>query len=420
MKSNFRNHWMKLLAGLKDRLPAFILLSSLPMVTCSFSRRSFPVEKGVQGFFPVSYPEARKEFRRLAGKKIKQIGRGNLTSIKIPAQNDNDLTIDILYIPPAQKTNQLLVLTSGVHGLEGFTGSAMQCLFMTEYLSELNKSNTGVLLIHAVNPWGFKFYRRVTENNIDLNRNASVSDNLYNGKNKGYRELNSFLNPEGKANPGSIGNRFFFPRAVWRILINGMSTLRQAILQGQYEYPSGLYFGGKDQEPQILELATLFEKRFAPYESIYEINFHTGYGEQGKLHFFPNPEKDPERKKQIEDLYRGFQIDWGDSEDFYTTTGEFGDFICSIAGEKTCIPMVFEYGTMDSQTTGGSVRSIHNMILENQGHHHGYEDPEDSQEIRQRILEMYYPADKGWRSEISRQTRRVLDSILPKISQPGK
>ncbi len=39
--------------------------------------------------------------------------------------------------------------------------------------------NTGALLIHALNPYGFAWTRRVTEDNVDLNRNFVDHDKGY-------------------------------------------------------------------------------------------------------------------------------------------------------------------------------------------------------------------------------------------------
>jgi hypothetical protein len=43
--------------------------------------------------------------------------------------------------------------------------------------------------------------------------------------------------------------------------------------------------------------------------------------------------------------------------------------------------MVFEFGTLDSQTTMGSIKSLHNLIVENQGVHHGYKTKKDELKI---------------------------------------
>ncbi len=87
---------------------------------------------------------------------------------------DDGLFIDILHLPPNQNTGKLLVISSGVHGVEGYPGSAVQQMFLNELLSSDVISEMGVLIIHGVNPYGFKFQRRVSENNVDLNRGSDT------------------------------------------------------------------------------------------------------------------------------------------------------------------------------------------------------------------------------------------------------
>jgi hypothetical protein len=266
-----------------------------------------------------------------------------------------------------------------------------------------------------VNPYGFKYIRRVTENNVDLNRNSSADNQLYKTINDGYTRVYDLVNPKGKVNVGSVENRFFFVKAINEIRKASLPVLRQAVLQGQYEYPEGLYFGGDEREPQIDSLKVKFETFTLPYDRILIVDLHTGYGERGKLHFFPNP-LEGEKRERLENLFDGYSIDWGDSDDFYTVTGDFGGFIDSMNDEKDVYPVLFEYGTLNSQTTMGSLKSIHTMILENQGTQHGYKSERDSLRVKNNFREMYYPSSENWRNHIMEQTREVFDVILPRFT----
>src|SRR6184192_139570 len=70
--------------------------------------------------------------------------------------------------PDARK---LVVIVSGTHGPEGYSGSAAQLLFLRAKLHAKLPPSTGVLLVHALNAYGFAWDRRVTEEGCDLNRN---------------------------------------------------------------------------------------------------------------------------------------------------------------------------------------------------------------------------------------------------------
>jgi hypothetical protein len=342
-------------------------------------------------------------------KKYKTARRFALT---IPSKTDTDLTVDVLYIPQSQGAKRLLVLSSGVHGVEGFVGSAVQRMFMEEFITPDLLKSMGVLILHGMNPYGFKKHQRVTENNVDLNRNCDTDENLYRTKNEGYPAVNSLINPEGPVSTSSLGNTFFHLKAVVNIITASMKTLRQAILQGQYEYPTGVYFGGKATEPQVKLVAKEIAPILRKYPLVLNIDLHTGYGARGVLHLFPNPIEDKNIKAKVETVFRGFSIDWGDTGSFYTVTGDFSTFLGKLMPNGTYLPMTIEYGTMNSQTTLGAIKSLHITILENQGRHFGYASKSDEVRIKSNFLEMYYPTSPSWRMKVMEDTRKVLKSSL--------
>ena len=82
------------------------------------------------------------------------------------------LAIDSAYVGKPRAA-RLLVLSSGIHGVEGYFGSAVQLAWLDALAHRAPTVETGVLLIHAINPYGFAWRRRWNENNVDLNRNCS-------------------------------------------------------------------------------------------------------------------------------------------------------------------------------------------------------------------------------------------------------
>ena len=141
-----------------------------------------------------------------------------------------------------------MILTSGIHGVEGYTGSAVQLMLMDKLLQKESVDNLGILLIHSLNPYGMKYNRRVTESNVDLNRNCMISKELFDLNNSGFVSLNKTLTPNGAVNLHKLENKFFYITAIKNIISDGMPVLRQAILQGQYDYPEGIFYGGQDYD----------------------------------------------------------------------------------------------------------------------------------------------------------------------------
>ncbi len=64
----------------------------------------------------------------------------------------------------------------GLHGVEGFFGSAVQLACLEHWLSAEAPSVKYVFL-HGLNPYGFAWRRRFDENNVDPNRNFLLRAN---------------------------------------------------------------------------------------------------------------------------------------------------------------------------------------------------------------------------------------------------
>jgi hypothetical protein len=361
-------------------------------------------------FFNENYQDCRDDFRKAAFALKERFSGVEFYSLPFGSKADPGLEVDYCYVPARRDSSKLLILTSGVHGVEGYTGSAIQCMLMQEFLDTAKLADVGILFIHGINAYGFKYGRRVTENNVDFNRNCDIDPSLYSKENTGYTKLYSMLNPDGKVNAGSLKNKFFMLVAINKLMQESMGALRQAVLQGQYQYPEGLYFGGKNQEPQLSQITKMILDKAKAYETVLNIDLHTGYGELGIAHLFPNPVDDPAVKSSMEKIFEGYKIDWGDSDDFYTINGAFSDYIGQLLPGKFYMPMTFEYGTLNSQTTIGSVKSIHNMILENQSKHYGYLSEKDSLRVMKNFIEMYYPSSAEWRSKVMDDTWKLMES----------
>ena len=368
-------------------------------------------------YFQESYDDCRKSFLAEAYKTKGIYKNVSISNLKIESKVDSDLTIDYCYIPAQKTFKRLFILTSAVHGVEGYVGSAVQQMFLNELLKEISLDNMGLLLIHGINPYGFKYKRRVTENNVDLNRNCSTDRMLFESVNSGYSDLNGMLNPTNKANTKSVGNIFFQLNAIQKIIQYSMGTLRQAVLQGQYQYEKGVYFGGKELEPSIKAVTPFIQDIAKNYDMVFNIDLHTGYGKRGTMHLFPNPMKDEKKRAKIENIFSGIPIAWGDGDDFYTVTGDFATYVGQIIPEKYYLNMTFEFGTLDSQVTMGAIKSLHNVILENQGVHFGYKSKEDEEDIKNRYLEGYYPSSKPWRSKAIMDASKTLLQAVKKYRE---
>jgi len=367
-----------------------------------------------------SYDECRNEFINLSGSLQVENVDIEIKRINLPGRVDDDLSIDLCFIPAKTNRTNLIIISSGVHGIEGFTGSAIQRMIMKEMLPEINADNSSFLFIHSLNPFGQKHYRRFTENNIDLNRNFDIDKNLFSNKNGSYKLIYDFLNPEGKYKDKLFDNMFFYVKSFNLINKYKIGTLRQSILQGQYDYEKGIFFGGFDFEPQKALIEAYLKEKIDNHKKILLIDLHTGYGEKGKLHFFKIDNLNNGRYDElVDEIYHGYDIVGGNAEltntGFYAATGSFAGYIYKLSMDKICIPMTYEFGTINSHKSAGQIKSIEIMIKENQCYQYGFADIKDKEKVLRDFKKLYYPADKKWRLRVMEQSKYYIPEILDRF-----
>ena len=120
--------------------------------------------------FSQSYAEARKKFFSAAGARGAQISQRVHPSERGAEGEELAMDLALLGNPRAPT---LLLLTSATHGVEGFCGSGCQIALLQDdtFVAAVVRSGVEVLMLHALNPYGFSHVRRVNEDNADLNRN---------------------------------------------------------------------------------------------------------------------------------------------------------------------------------------------------------------------------------------------------------
>lgn len=116
---------------------------------------------------PLTHDECRARFHRAAADAGLDVDRHPISARGPLGQ---ELTIDVVSAGAPAPRHALVVL-SGVHGVEGFISSAMQCELLSRLPPDGLPADVGVVVVHAVNPWGMAHGRRQNESNVDLNRN---------------------------------------------------------------------------------------------------------------------------------------------------------------------------------------------------------------------------------------------------------
>ncbi|AKM30233.1 hypothetical protein AB870_09145 [Pandoraea faecigallinarum] len=224
--------------------------------------------------FSDSYLQARQRFAAAA-----QRANVEVTSHVVPGiagREGETLATDVVRLGSPQ-ARRLLILTSGTHGVEGFCGSAAQIALLGDagLKARLDATDVAVLVVHAINPYGFSWLSRTNEDNVDLNRN-SIDFTQPLPVNKDYAELHRLLVPATW--PPSDDN----VRAIADyIATHGEAAYQHALTIGQYAFADGLFYGGTAPVWSTRLIRTLIETHAAHCDAIGWIDFHTGLGPPG-------------------------------------------------------------------------------------------------------------------------------------------
>ena len=337
-----------------------------------------------------------------------------------PIDEADGLYIDTLYLASKKEQKNLIVLTTGVHGIEGYIGSVMLDVFWTELYPDLDPDTTGVLIIANVNPYGMKYHRRYNENNVDLNRNFILDWGTFKKDvNQYYPKVNEFLGPKKAMGNILWHEAGFYGSMISTLLGNGVEAITNALLGGQYEYPEGVYYGGLGDEDSTVYVKDVFEKTLqSAYENIVHIDIHSGYGARYRMVIF-NSASDTTTEEETKAMFSYDNVIAIDSEDYYATTGDTTDFYYrlkeKLGTDNELFSTCFEFGTI-GDGFWDSVISMKYTIEENQNHWYPSENEVTNEIIRERYQELFYPTETKWRektvADFVEACKGVLDAKL--------
>ncbi|HEY0821902.1 MAG TPA: M14 family metallopeptidase [Rhizobacter sp.] len=186
------------------------------------------------------------------------------------------LALDIVRDGPLDAKRVLLV-SSGCHGVEGFCGSGIQVAMLRDphWQDLAHDAGVAVVYLHALNPYGFSWWRRVTHENVDLNRNFQDFDAPL-PQNPAYDEIAHLLVPPTW--PPTLANHL----ALLRVLVTrGVRRLQSAVSVGQYRHPTGLFYGGQAPTWSQQAVRRALREHGGRAERLAWIDLHTGLGKSG-------------------------------------------------------------------------------------------------------------------------------------------
>jgi hypothetical protein len=342
--------------------------------------------------FPPDFATAQARFREA----IAACG-GRLDSLQLTAKGSRGetLAIDIGWFG-ATNPRRVLVHSSGLHGVEGFAGSAIQLQYLDKGIPQL-PDDAAIVIVHVLNPYGMAWLRRVNENNIDLNRNFRATDDDGADLGNDYIKLDTFLNPRSVPRLD-----LFYLQATWLLLRHGMSNLRQTVAGGQCIRPKGLFYVGKTPEQNVTIFQDYLEKRLQRPSRIVAIDVHTGLGRYGYDQLLVDAMNDRAGTNQTMRETFGERVQLLDKRGIaYRVRGAQSDMYYRLFPKSKVYFAGQEFGTFHPFRVLAALRA------ENCWHHYG--DGTLNHPCKRRLVDVFCPDDEGWRVQLLERGREVIN-----------
>jgi hypothetical protein len=322
------------------------------------------------------------------------------------------LAIDTATLGPGDAPSVLIVV-SGTHGVEGFAGSALQHHWLAHRAAD-RPTDVRVVLIHAFNPHGFAWVRRVNEDNVDLNRNFVDWDQPP-PANEDYGGIAHLLVPErwdDETQQSTTSALLAYAEEV------GFERLQEVVSGGQYTHPTGVFHGGTGPVWSHRWLTRHLRDLVGSASRVAIVDLHTGLGPWGHGELISHVGRE-------HPAYRRGSNWWGEVRSMVdgesVSANLSGDWLAAADrllaatdgpadGEIEVTSVALEYGTVDPISVLQALRA--DAVL------HGNGDPlgDGSDAVRAQVRAAFADDDPAWFDAIAGRFDEVIVAALENLT----
>lgn len=355
--------------------------------------------------FADDYAQARAKF--LAAAKARDLAVESHVHPTAKGPEDEALAIDVVAI--GEPSADVLLITSGTHGAEGFCGSGCEVALLADdaFMAALSSSGVALILVHALNPWGFAHLSRTTEDNVDLNRN--FRDFAHPAPNPAYAEVHGFMVPSTW--PPSAENE---ARLMEYVMQRGAFALQQAVSGGQAERADGLFFAGKAPAWSQGVLRDILRRHVAARARLGWIDVHTGLGPGGHGEkIFAGPDDDAMLARtrswwgaDVTSIYEG-------SSSSALVEGILARALPDECPKTEYTGIALEYGTLSYLDVMNALRA--RQWLTN----HPDAGPGQSETVKRLMRDAFYVDTAEWKAMVYAQARVAALQAIAALGRSG-
>ncbi len=349
------------------------------------------------GYFPPDYRSGRAAFRDSAegaGARLETVAAGSL------GPDGEPVYTDVALLGPDDAPHVLLC-NSATHGVEGFCGSGIFTGWLASGEARELPPGVRVVLIHALNCHGFAWLRRVTEENVDLNRNF-VDHGTPHPKNAEYDRLHPVVLPADwseatVARTVADLERYASEHSAYK--------LQSVLTGGQYDHPDGIFFGGREPTAANRRFMEIVETHVVGARHVLFLDWHTGLGPYGAGEMLGMTRPGSAHGDRVSAWFENGLATPSEGQAVSAPlTGTIGSGLrrrlSGTGAEVTSLTV--EFGTY-------SVREVlMALVADNWLHAKGDPKSEQGREIKRLVRKALYPDEDDWKELVWVRGRQIL------------
>jgi Protein of unknown function (DUF2817) len=352
-------------------------------------------------YFPPDYKTARANF--IAAAEARDLGTTARLNPNARTPNGKNLFLDTTIIGKRDAKKTLLMI-SATHGVEGYFGSGVQTGMLREGIEA--PKGARIVMLHALNPYGFAWDRRVNEDNADINRN--FVDHRKPPSNRDYAKLAEAISPRDLA------------KATWKEANaklraysdkHGAFALQEAITKGQYKYPDGIYYGGSKESWSAAMLRDVCREELRGTKKLIVIDFHTGLGPFGYGEMISEDLPGSAAYKRARKMWGKRVCSAGAGESVSAPlNGTVDRAVAEFLPETQLTFAALEAGTIASRDVFNALRKD-NFLHRFAGGKH-----KDADAIRRECRAAFYPDTPEWKRKVWKTSKEVVKAALEALA----
>ena len=315
-----------------------------------------------------------------------------------------ELFVDVAEVGPETGAN-VIVVVSGTHGVEGYLGSALQ----RHHLQTLDPERAGgptLVFVHALNPYGFSWVRRVNEDNVDLNRNF-VDWSQPVPANPAYGTYADALVPSSWGEEDQEQSLATLLAALDEL---GLERFQQIVSGGQFDHPDGIFYGGTGPTWSNRWLSNFVTNRCADVQRVAIIDLHTGLGPWGHGELISSESPDSAAYRRQKEWWNEVTSLLDGSSVSAELSGDWLGAVARLAPDSEVTGVAIEYGTVDPVTVLQSLRA--DAVL----HASGEPAAPTAAPIRDQVRGAFLDDDPAWLEACWPRYRSVVTAASERLA----